>query len=114
VLILYGSYELARDLVVGDARTAEEHARDVVSLERWLHLFCEADVQHVARSLPGLTGVLGTAYLSLHLAVTAFAFVRTTLLLASGISLIAFVAAGRVGALPVRSKRPPECGELAA
>jgi hypothetical protein len=62
-------------------------------------------VQHAARALPGLTSLLGTAYLTLHLAVTAgvllwlhqrrpaaFAFVRTTLLLASALSLIGFLA----------------------
>jgi hypothetical protein len=40
-------------------------------LERWLQLFLEANVQHGARALPGLTRLLGTAYLTLHLAVTA-------------------------------------------
>jgi hypothetical protein len=104
VLGLYGLYELARGLVVGDARDADHHARRVVALERWLHLFLEANVQHAARALPGLTSLLGTAYLTLHLAVTvavllwlhqrrpaAFPLVRTTLLLASGLSLIGFL-----------------------
>jgi hypothetical protein len=105
VLILYGVYELARGLVVSDARQADHHAGDIVRLERWLHLFREAEVQHAARVVPGLTGVLGTAYLTLHLAVTAgvllwlhrrrpdaFAFVRTTVLLASALALVGFVA----------------------
>src|SRR6266516_107803 len=105
VLGLYGLYELARGLVVSDAREADHHARDVVTLERWLHLFREANVQHAARALPGLTSLLGTAYLTLHLAVTAavllwlhqrrpaaFAFARTTLLLASALALIGFLA----------------------
>jgi hypothetical protein len=104
VLGLYGLYELARGLVVGDARDADHHAHRVVALERWLHLFGEANVQHAARALPGLTSLLGTAYLTLHLAVTAvvllwlhrrrpaaFAFVRTTLLLASALSLVGFL-----------------------
>src|SRR5262249_22123456 len=93
VLGLYGLYELARGLVVGDAREADHHAHRVVALERWLHLFLEANLQHAARALPGLTSLLGIAYLTLHLAVTAgvllwlhqrrpaaFALVRTTLL----------------------------------
>jgi PAP2 superfamily len=105
VLVLYGLYELARGLVVSDARDADHHARDVVALERWLHLFREADVQHAARALPALIGLLGSAYLTLHLAVTvlvllwlhqrrpaAFASVRTTLLLASALSLLGFLA----------------------
>jgi cytochrome bd-type quinol oxidase subunit 2 len=104
VLVLYGLYELARGLVVGDAHNADRHARRVVALEQWLHVFVEANVQHAARALPGLTSLLGTAYLTLHLAVTAglllwlhqrrpdvFPFVRTTLLLASGLSLIGFL-----------------------
>jgi hypothetical protein len=61
-------------------------------------------VQRGAHALPGLTGLLGVAYLTLHLAVTAavliwlhqrrpaaFPFVRTTLLLASGLALIGFL-----------------------
>jgi PAP2 superfamily len=105
VLGLYGLYELARGLVVGDARDADHHAHRVVAIERWLHLFLEGNVQHAARALPGLTSLLGTAYLILHLAVTAgvllwlhqrrpaaFAFVRTTLLLASALAVIGFLA----------------------
>ena len=105
VLGLYGVYELARGLVVGDAREADHNAHRVVTLERWLHLFAEANVQHAARALPGLTSLLGTAYLTLHLVVTAgvllwlhqrrpaaFAFVRTTLLLASALALVGFLA----------------------
>jgi hypothetical protein len=68
VLGLYGVYELARGLVVSDAREADHHAHGVVALERWLHVFQEANVQHAARNLPGLTSLFGTAYLTLHLA----------------------------------------------
>jgi hypothetical protein len=101
VLGLYGLYEAARGLVVSDAREADHDAREVVTLERALHLFGEAHVQHAVRVLPGLTSLLGTAYLTLHLAVTAgvllwlherrpaaFAFVRTTLLLASALAAV--------------------------
>jgi len=104
VLALYGLYELARDLVVGDAAEADRHAHRLVALERSLHLFLEATVQRAAHTLPGLTSLLGLAYLTLHLAVTAgvllwlhrrrpaaFPFVRTTLLLASGLSLLGFL-----------------------
>jgi hypothetical protein len=104
VLVLYGLYELARGLVVGDAGDADGHAHRVVAIERWLHLFAEANVQHAVRALPGLSSLLGAAYLTLHLALTtgvllwlhqrrpaAFAFVRTTLLLASALSLVGFL-----------------------
>lgn len=104
VLGLYGAYELARGLVAGNAAEAERHARELVSLERALHVFGEAGVQHAAGAVPGLIGMLGTAYLTLHLTVTvvvllwlhqrrpaAFAFIRTTLLVASGLALIGFL-----------------------
>ena len=73
-------------------------------LERLLHLFVEGRVQHAADALPGLAGLLGVAYLTLHLAVTAvvllwlhqrrpaaFPLVRTTLLVASALALVGFL-----------------------
>ena len=42
---LYGLYELARGLVVGDTGEAEAHARTLVALERSLHVFVETNVQ---------------------------------------------------------------------
>ena len=105
VLTLYGLYELARGLLVGNAAEADNHAHRLVALERSLHLFREANVQRAAHALPGLTGLLGIAYLTLHLAITAgvllwlhqrrpaaFPFVRTTLLLASGLALVGYLA----------------------
>ena len=105
VVTLYGAYELARGLVVGDTKEADRHADQLVALERLLHLFVEAKVQHAADALPGLSGLLGVAYLTLHLAVTtvvllwlhqrrptAFPFVRTTLLVASALALVGFLA----------------------
>jgi hypothetical protein len=105
VLLLYALYEAARGLVAGDEQLAVDHARAVTSLEHRLHVFVEPSVQHGAQAVPGLTGVLGAAYLTLHLSVTAalllwlhqrrpaaFARIRTTLLIASAIALIGFVA----------------------
>ena len=105
VLTLYGLYELARGLVVGDAEEADRHAQRLVALERSSHLFLEANVQHAAQALPGLTSLLGIVYLTLHLAVTAgvlfwlhqrrpaaFPLARTTLLLASGLALVGYLA----------------------
>jgi hypothetical protein len=104
VLALYGLYELARGLVVGDAAVADRHAHELVALERSAHLFVEGNVQRAAQAFPGLIGLLGAAYLTLHLAVTAgvllwlhqrrpaaFPFVRTTLLVASGLALVGFL-----------------------
>jgi hypothetical protein len=73
-------------------------------MERKLHLFVEGSVQHVAGAVPGLITLLGDAYLTLHLTVTAalllwlhqrrrlaFARIRTTFLVANALALIGFV-----------------------
>ena len=103
-LTLYGLYELARGLVGTDTAQADAHAHRLVALERSLHLFVEANVQRAVQTLPGLTSLLGVAYLTLHLAVTGgvllwlhrrrpegYPFVRTALLLASGLALVGFL-----------------------
>lgn len=104
VVGLYAAYETARGLVAGNAAEADRHARDVMAVERALHVFGEADVQRAVHSLPGFADLLGGAYLTLHLSVTgallvwlykrrpaAFPFARTALLLASAFSLVGFV-----------------------
>jgi hypothetical protein len=104
VLTLYGLYELARGLVGADTAEADGHAHRLVALERSLHLFVEANVQRAVQTLPGLTSLLGVAYLTFHLAVTAgvllwlhrrrpdgFPLVRTSLLLASGLAIVGFL-----------------------
>jgi hypothetical protein len=103
-LTLYGLYELARGLVGADTADPDGHAHRVVALERSLHLFVEANVQRAVQTRPGITSLFGVAYLTLHLAVTAgvllwlhrrrpegFPFVRTALLLASGLALLGFL-----------------------
>src|SRR5256714_1212767 len=103
-LTLYGLYEMTRDLVVSDSAQADAHAHRLVALERSLHLFVESNVQRAVQTLPGVTSLLGVAYLTLHLAITAgvllwlhrrrpegFPFVRTALLLASGLALVGFL-----------------------
>ena len=105
VVTLYGAYELSRGLVVGNSSEADHHAERLVALERSLHLFVEGKVQRAADALPGLRGLLGVAYLTLHLAVTAvvllwlhqrrptaFPFIRTALLAASALALVGFIA----------------------
>jgi hypothetical protein len=105
VLGLYALYEATRGLVVADRATAVDHARDIASLERSLHVFSEVHVQHAAQAVPGLIGTLGALYLTLHLAVSglyllwlhrrrpgAYPVVRNALLLASALALVGFVA----------------------
>ena len=104
VLTLYGLYELVRGLVGADTAQADAHAHRLVALERSLHLFVESNLQRAVQTLPGLTSLLGVAYLTLHLTVTvgvllwlhrrrpdSFPFVRTALLLASGLALVGFL-----------------------
>jgi hypothetical protein len=104
VLALYAGYEATRGLVVGDSGAAVRHAHQVASIEQSLHLFVERRVQVDAHLVPGLVGVLGVAYLTLHLATTAvflfwlyrrhpaaYPLIRTTLLLASALALVGFI-----------------------
>ncbi len=105
VAALYALYEGARGLVVGHRGAAESHASDLIGLERHLHLFLEPRVQHTARSIPCLISVLDASYLTLHLTVTIavliwlhrrrpgrFPYFRTALLIASGLSVIGYLA----------------------
>jgi hypothetical protein len=105
ILGFYATYEAARGLVAGARLPAIQRAKEIVDLERTLHLFFEPQVQRLARDIPGLLGTLGVAYLTLHLAATgglllwlylrrraAFPLVRTTLIIASAASLIGFLA----------------------
>jgi hypothetical protein len=104
VLGLYGLYEVARGVVVGDPGEALRHARELVALERSLHVFVEGRVQDAAHALPGLIDLLSVSYLTLHLVGTvavllwlhrrrpaAFPLVRTTLVLASGLAVIGYL-----------------------
>jgi len=104
VLGLYALYEATRGLASGSRSLAIRHAEDVVSIERSLHLYVEASVQRSAGHVSGLVSTLGVAYLTLHLAVTgllliwlhrrrpaAYPFVRTTLLLASGLAVTGYL-----------------------
>jgi membrane-associated phospholipid phosphatase len=105
VLVLYGAYDSTRGLVAGDSSEAVRHARELVRLERAAHVLVERHVQHEAHAVPGLIGLLGICYLTLHLVTTAavllwlhrrrqaaFPFVRNTLLLASGLALVGYLA----------------------
>jgi PAP2 superfamily len=104
VVTLYVLYEATRGLAAGGAAVAVDHARSVASVERTVGLFVEHDVQQAAHAVPGLIGTLGVLYLTLHLGVTgayliwlyrrdpvAFPVVRTTLLIATALSVAIFV-----------------------
>lgn len=101
---LYGAYQSTRGLMAGDATNAIAHARSLAVLERHLHVFGEAWVQHWCLRAPVLLRLLGYVYVSAHLAVTVavlawlyfrrpglFPRVRTALIIASGIALLGYL-----------------------
>ena len=75
IAVLYLASELSRGLADGGLGRAEGNAASVVALERRLHVFHEAAVQGLVRHVAGLPTLLGYAYLTLHLAVTALVLV---------------------------------------
>jgi hypothetical protein len=105
IAAFYAVYEAARGVVAGDRGAALHRAHEIVDLERTLHVFAEPTVQRLAGDVPGLLSLLGLAYVSLHLLVagavlvwlylrrpSVFPAVRTTLIVASVLSLIGFLA----------------------
>jgi hypothetical protein len=103
VLGVYALYETTRGGVAASRAIAIRHARDVVAIERSLHLFVERAVQQEAEHVSGLIGTLGVAYLTFHLAFTslvllwlhrrrpdAYPLIRTTLLIASTLAVVGY------------------------
>ncbi|HEY7421056.1 MAG TPA: phosphatase PAP2 family protein, partial [Gaiellaceae bacterium] len=102
LLGLYFLGELARGVARGGEPGAEAHAALIVRLERRLHIFDEASIQHLAGHID-LSAFLGYAYVSVHLAGTAVALVwvyrrrrdayarlRNTLVLASALGVAGY------------------------
>jgi hypothetical protein len=102
LLGLYGIYQLIRGAADGSWEPAMRHADHIVGFERSIGLFVEAEVQEISHAL-GLNGVLGFAYVSLHLVATIgalvwvhqrhrarFALVRTALVASSAIALVVY------------------------
>jgi hypothetical protein len=103
VALLYLASELSRGFASGGAGLAERHADAIVSIERSLHVFHEAAVQDAVRDVTGLPTLLGYAYLTLHLTVTAFVLawvyrrhrhayraLRNTLAVASALAVVGY------------------------
>jgi len=101
---LYGVYELVRGFGGEDWTAARLHTADIVGVERSLGIFWERGIQAASTSVPGLASVLGVLYISLHFVVTiaflvwvhrrrpdAFATVRTTLVVATGLALAGYL-----------------------
>jgi hypothetical protein len=100
----YLAYRLARGLVEGDANTAFAHARDVISVERTLHIFVEPSVQAWASGSHLLMDVSSWLYVNAQTTVTlgalvylylrhnrSFYFVRNMFMIAMLIALVGYV-----------------------
>src|SRR6188472_3731528 len=66
----YYLYRLVRGLVDGHPNVAYQHARDIVGLERDVHLFIETDVQRWAIDHPFFINVADWMYVNSHFVVT--------------------------------------------
>ena len=101
---LYGMYEVFRGLASDSYELARAHTDSIVALERSFGLFWERDLQAAAERVPSLPAALGAAYIALHFGATAlaliwvhrahrdrFALVRNTLVVATALSLVAYV-----------------------
>jgi hypothetical protein len=104
VAALYGLYEGVRGFGSASLATARAHTADIVALEQHAGVFVERPLQSAVAHLPVLPALLGFAYMSLHLTATAgmlawvhrahrerFAVVRTTLVIATAVSLVIYV-----------------------
>ena len=102
---LYGLYELVRGFGGEDWTAARLHTADIVAVERSLGVFWEQGIQTASTSVPGLARLLGVLYITLHFVATiaflvwahrrrpdAFAIVRTTLVVATGLALVGYLA----------------------
>jgi hypothetical protein len=106
-LVLFGAaylaYGLARGLVAGTATEAFTHAREVIGVERALHVFVEPSIQTWASGSRLLMDVSSWLYLNAQTTVTvgalvylylrhnrSFYFVRNVLMIAMAIALVAY------------------------
>src|SRR5580704_13414691 len=101
--LAYLAYRLVRGLVEGDANEAFAHARDLISLERTLHLFVEPSIQTWASGSHVVMVASSWIYVNAQTSVTFgallylylrhnrnFYFVRNMFMIAMGIALIGY------------------------
>ena len=99
----YLGYGLVRGLVSGSASAAFEHAREVIGIERTLHVFVEPSIQAWASSSHLLMDVSSWLYVNAQTTVTvgalvylylchnrSFYFVRNVLMISMVIALVAY------------------------
>jgi membrane-associated phospholipid phosphatase len=101
----YYVYRLVRGLVDGHANVAYQHARDIVELERDIHLFVETDIQRWTINHGFLIHAADWMYVNSHFLVTttfliwlyvqrnhAYYFVRNMFLIAMVFALVGYMA----------------------
>ncbi|MGA2319882.1 MAG: phosphatase PAP2 family protein [Solirubrobacteraceae bacterium] len=99
----YLAYRLVRGLVEGDANAAFAHARDLISLERTLHLFVEPSIQAWGSGSHLLMVTASWLYVNAQTSVTVgallylyirhnrrFYFVRNMFMIAMAIALVGY------------------------
>jgi hypothetical protein len=102
--LVYVVYRVVRGIVEGNANAAFAHARDLISLERTLHLFVEPSVQTWASGSHVVIVVASWLYVNAQTSVTLgallylymqhnrrFYFVRNMFMIAMGIALVGYV-----------------------
>jgi hypothetical protein len=100
----YYLYRLVRGAVDGQVATAFDHARDVINLERGVHLFFEPVLQSWAESSGFLIHVADILYVNAHFLITLsfllwlyfsrnsnFYFVRNMFLVSMGLALVGYM-----------------------
>ena len=102
--LAYLAYRLARGLVAGQATAAFQHARELISLERTLHLFVEPSVQAWASGSHFLMVTASWLYVNAQTSITvaallylyvrhnrSFYFVRNMFMIAMLLALVAYI-----------------------
>jgi hypothetical protein len=100
----YWLYQLTRGLVYNQTVAAYAHAREIVHLERSLHVFVEPSVQAWAAGSDVLQDIASWMYLNSHFVVTTaalsfiylfrnehFYFVRNMFMVAMGLALVGYL-----------------------
>lgn len=103
--LAYGAYSLVRGLVEGDTTTAFAHARDLIQVERTMHVFIEPSIQAWASGSHALMDFSSWLYVNAQTTITvtalvylymrhnrSFYFVRNMFAIAMLIALVGYAA----------------------
>ena len=103
--LAYFAYGLVRGIVETEANVAFAHSRDLISLERGMHLFVEPSIQAWASGSHAFMVIASWWYINAQTTITvaallylylrhnkSFYFVRNMLMIGMGIALVGYVA----------------------